>query len=734
MEDFFELHIDESGLFEKSKDQKDNKARVIGGIAVPLSLMKKREGLSSDIMEIGKRYFIQMRSPTDIHISDTDKYLPGKNKNDLRKELISFMKNRMDGAKIFFIYDKTDLNKKDGPPEAQLYRNMLAHLLQAIRFYHPYFKDNVEFKCNLAHRRFPYEAKYEDALAGNGYLKMKDAWSGKTFFTAITKAELEGIMMFADRSLRFRSARKASYEVKPYLAWKDPFMAMADCICNTILFNIKWNNTKGIQKKLVGTFGKERILFYCPSDYILPENLLTNLYQNQSGEFLEKYLSLSKIREKRFVFCDAYLTQPAVKKTFKQLLHTRDPEECKTIIALADNFLDNRDFYKLGDVEALIYLIKEHMDTITDRNSDEVWDPIAYSYHNISLKYCNHTSNNALGLLHRNKGMQIYDRLNNKDFHQARAHHEFINRTSVWDSNEFAFERANSTLINIKEKEESFINILGQVRNEILGKIYGSIAQNYAFMQKYTYAQEYFKKAVSHLPPDDFMQASFRAHLAIDMNDKMNFEKEVCTLFKHETFPGYNTLIDQCLSDINENSFPLHLLLKGLLVFLEKEPKDLIAGLVPEIFTFQMEGQQHPWELIYIIMGRHLKALGHKSDARKFWELSMKFAKSEDQITFVMIGHSACAWAALSWLDENNIKKAKDTLHPIVKTFKSLHQNDVAPGIFNLNKISDEDGTVRSGWFDDVGKRFLYELSNADESTLRSICEEFIQRFTFNYW
>ena len=268
MEDFFELHIDESGLFEKTKDKKNNTERIIGGIAVPVSLTKKRDELSRDIMEIGKRYFIRMRSPTDIHLSDRDQNLPGKEPNELRKELISFMKDKMDGAKIFFIYDKTDLNKEDGPPEAQLYRNMLAHLLQAIQFYHPYFQGDTEFKCNHAHRRFPYPAMYEDVLAGSGYLKMKDAWSGETFFTAITKAELEGIMMFADRSLRFRSARKASYEVKPYSAWKDPFMAMADCICNTILFIVKWNNAKGIQKQIVKTFGKERILFYCPSDRV----------------------------------------------------------------------------------------------------------------------------------------------------------------------------------------------------------------------------------------------------------------------------------------------------------------------------------------------------------------------------------------------------------------------------------------------------------------------------------
>ena len=330
--------------------------------------------------------------------------------------------------------------------------------------------------------------------------------------------------------------------------------------------------------------------------------------------------------------------------------------------------------------------------------------------------------------------MQIYDRLSNKDFHQARAHHEFINRTSVWDSNEFAFERANSILIHIKEKEERLRSVLGQVRNEILGKIYGSIAQNYAFMQKHKYAQEYFKKAASHLPPGNFMQTSFRAHLAIDMNDKVNFENEVCTLFKHKTFPEYNTLINQCLSDINENAFPFHLVLKGLLVFSEKEPNDLIAGLAPEIFTSQKERHEHPWELIYIIMGRHLKALGHKSDARKFWELSMKFAKSEDQIAFVMIGHSARAWAALSWVDENNIANARKVLRPVAETFNRLRVENIAPGIFNPNNIHDGDRKVRPGWFDPVGERFLNELNTADKSSVESLCKEFISRFTFNYW
>lgn len=735
MADTFELHIDESGFFEKNNDQKDNKARLIGGITVPQSLAQKKDELSREIMEIGKKYFTQMRSPTDIHISDIDKYIPGKKPWDLRNELISFMNEKMYGARIFFIYDTTDLNREQGLPEAQLYRNMLAHLLQTILLYHPHFNAKTNFNCMLAHRRFPYLAKFEDALAGHGYLKLKNPYNGKTFFTAITKAELEGIMTSVEKFLRFYSYKKASYEVKPYAEWKNPFMAMADCICNTVLQILKKSNSpKDIHKNLVGQFGKERVLFYCPVNYDLPENLLTSFHQGHFDQFLAGYYKRGRYNP----FPDQYLLYPAFKKTMlvleRSYKHMKQ-KEYETLIGLADDFLEDRLFHRLHVVGGLIKLLHAQMIPIADKSEDPEWDALAYRYFDVGMRHANHTANTIKGSCFRDMGERVYKRLAGRTVHQIREHHEFINRASIIDANEFAFQRAIERLEPVKEREQNLTRLLDNGRNEIFGKICGSMGQDYAFLEANEKALEYFSLAANHLGSKNTQQSSYRAHLAINKKkDKNAYLKETCFLFGEKSFPGYKSCIKICFGNIQKFSFSLHLLLKGMLVFLDN--KDSIKDILNEIRINPSKPMynNHPWELIFIVLGRLLNKIGRNEDARKFWEASYNFAKNNDQLTFIMIGHSARAWEALSWLNDGNLKKARNVLLPVVETFNRLQKENLAPGIFNPNKVSDEDGKIRAGWFDEIGHRFLVELDMANEATLRSLSDEFISRFTFNYW
>jgi hypothetical protein len=98
-----------------------------------------------------------------------------------------------------------------------------------------------------------------------------------------------------------------------------------------------------------------------------------------------------------------------------------------------------------------------------------------------------------------------------------------------------------------------------------------------------------------------------------------------------------------------------------------------------------------------------------------------------------MLGHVANAWTALSWLEEGNKEKAKEALKRIGVTFQQFQDNDSEPGIFNPRK-RELDGKIWPGWFDDIGNRFINEFDGADEDTLKSLAEEFISRFTFNYW
>ena len=744
MPETYEIYLDESGSFEMfeefQEDGQKKPVRLIGGIVVPQRLHEKTEALRSQLAkEICEKFLRSFRGVTDIHLSDPKNLKPGKTPVQLRGAISRFFKDNMPEALIAFIYDLEELGQETRLPGAQRYRYLLLELLKALVLYHPWFSDSDSFDVKLAHRRVPYPMGYDRKLADQGYLKLKD-YAGRTEYTAITVADLKSIMDQLEVSLSFKSERKATYSMKPYASWDNPFMTMADFLCNTVLHVLlRSSEPRALHSELVKTFGPEKILFYCPSDYVFPSNLLASFHQGHLDHFFSEYLRASEARGPGNTFCDQYLLKPAVIKSFKRLRRTKDPDECGRIIALADNFLDNRMFYRLSEINVLIQLVKDTMDEIADGAPDPVWDAMAYRYHDVCLRYCNHTANTIQGVIHRDKGIKLFLRSGQKNFHQIREFHEFINRASVWDANEFAFERAIARLEPVKKKEKNLTEILGSGTNEILGKIYGSIAQNFAFLGRHQEARGYFQKASEHLGHQDTLQTSYRAHLAVDAKDKEAYQQEMCSLFKKDSFPGYFELTGSCLTDLARNSFTLHLVLKGLLAFPSDEPetRKAIALFSERIHPMRIKFEEHPWELIYTVMGRLLKMCDEIPLACQFWKAAAEFATNNEQLTFIMLGHAARVWETLYWMESRNTDKARSLMTVIRGTFQDLKEHTQAVGIFNPHRTADEDGKTRPGWFDKIGHRFLTELDRADgsdEATLKSLSEEFISRFTFNYW
>ena len=770
MAEIYEIHIDESGNFERFKDkafpnhESQESIRLIGGIIVPPELKERENSLREDLIKLGKVFYTDIKRVTDIHVSDKKKLRPGKKQHEAREALVNFFRKQMPEAQITFIYDLEELHKvklshirkETQLPGAQRFRSMLLKLLKALVFYHPKFQNDDSFEVKVAHRRVPYPRSYDLFLPDQGYIKIKDI-EGRTEYTAITEVDLISIMDQLKESLGFASRRKATYKMKPFHKWDSPFMVMADLVCNTI-FNIlrKGASPAGLSGELMSSFmprkklifkdkseieeenrrweelSKKRLLFYCPFDYDFPENILDTYHSDNPEGFLSQTLKKG-IHSKS----DSLILLPAINLAFKNLKGVGGPNECRNILLLAHEILDARLYYLFDDVvENLIGLAAGHLGSIENGTNDEVWAPVLYLYHDVALRYSNHTSNVARSIIHRDKGQKIFDTFQRKDIQDIRGHHEFINRASVEDANEFAFERANTRLESVKEKEEELTSILKAPRNKTLGKIYGSLAQNYAFLSDHNHAKEYFMKAADHLGLKNRMQTSFRAHLAIDMRDKKAYQSEMCSLFKEESFPGYASLAEKCLESLTEYYFDLHLVLKGLIVWPGEEETTAIAKDVADrIHPERSKLKNHSWELIFIVMARLLIQTGDSKRACDFWEASAHFHRNEEQLTFVMFGHAARAWEALYWMNSGNIDKTRSLLSPIAKTFQELKDKDHAIGIFNPNKKADElDGKVRDGWFDEIGHRFLVELDGANEAILKSLAEEFINRFTFNYW
>ena len=726
----WEFFIDESGEFEKSESPQPP-VRLIGGVLMPPELKARELEVENALKPIRKLYFPGQKK---THVSELRDH---KAKKDLRERMRSVFQEKMPEAKIAFIYDLSVLSDDPACSGAQLYRNMLVKLLRAVLFYHPFFGPRDHVRCNVAHRRFPYLTKFEDVLAGQGYLKLKD-FKGRTEFTAITQADLLSIMQTVRQSLRFLSQRQDEHRVLPYSAWTSPFMEVADWIC----YEVRDFLCDGIQpmtllKQIQGHLGHERILFFCPSEYELPEASLNSFHANQAGRFLSLYLEQSGQRPSATAGCDHLLLKPGILTIFQRLQSSSDADEIRPIVALANNLLENKEFYRLDEVQLLIKLVEKRLDLVDQEKPDPVWDRLAFDYHDVCIRYCNHTANAKAGKIHREKALKLYGRIRPKNFDMIRAFHALINRISIWDANEFAFDRGNAFLAPFLAKEEQFSELMSLERNDIQGKIYGTMGQNHAFAGRLNEAAQTLEMAGKHLGMVDVQQNSYRAHLAVERRDRDAYETEMALLFRRESFPGFPTITQDCIRGLPKSAFDLHLILKGLLTFSETKSeqdqlaRDIHARIHAEPNKYK---EKHPWELIWTTLGRLFQNVGKVDLARKYWRAAASFTDNPDKLVFVMLGHSARGWEALTWLKENNPREASQCLKPVAATFSLIAADNSALGIFNPNREADEDGVVRAGWFDKVGRRFLSELDGATPETLRRLVEAFVDRFSFNYW
>lgn len=733
----YEIYLDESGSFEKPEDNPgSNHVCLIGGILVPEALKKQENRLRQELkMQIGEKYFPGLSSVTRIHVSDRD--LAGKQRTALRQDLGEFFQKNMADARIAFIYSRNELEEKK-PSGPQFYRSMLLNLIKTLVFYSTDFGDRDSFHINLAHRRVEYLVAMRDDLLAKGYLKLKDK-KGKIDVSAITEADVNAIMKLLKDSLNFICQRSDSYCIKPFAAWDNPFMVMADWICNTLSYIIGVHpDGEQLDAEISGKFAG-RILFYGQDDYDFPFTLLSHFFREEPDKFISEYLSLANSRDARHRYSDKYLIYPALLKVVReQLVRVDDPKVFTNIIALAEDFLLNKDFSRLGDILGLIISVKPKMEDIADGNADSTWDPIAYRYHDVCLRYYNHSSDTVNALIHKDKGIKIFRRLSSTpEITQQRQLHELINRYSVCDTNEFAFARAIDTLQAIKETEEKLLDIFHPARNEILGKIYGSMGQNYAFMGNNEEAAAHFERANYHLGGKNPIQAVYRAYLAVQTGNADSYRHELAFLFHKDSFPGYYFLIDECLSNLSSHYFQFHLLLKGLLIFPNEnsEMERIMQTIMKSTKRFSGYDKVHPWQMIYTVLGRLMAQWSQLDQARDCWKKAANFTKDKNQHTFWMMGDAARAWHAIFELQQGNAGDAIKLLSHIFETFRELKTTNRAIGTFNPNSIADRDEKVRGGWFDRIGAKFLENyLPDADNEKLIFLCQEFSERFTFSYW
>jgi len=724
----FELHIDESGSFEISQDETGPPVRLVLGVLVHKEEAERnRQRLVRAMEPLLAKYFPWRDKITGIHASslgDDEKWRVKSKFQELFKSVES--------ARICVIHDGQRLEADAAPRGAHLYRNMLLQLLRTTVYFHPGLPEDAHFDIRLAHRRFTYPYAHDKGLAAQGYLKLREE-GGKTSFTAITDADLLSILHHLRDAVRLKTDRGATYRMKPFAEWNDPYMVMADMIANSgygIMLREQGKGPGAIAKEFSRQFGARSLLYVAPADYDFPEELLIQFHRGDRAGFLRDYHRLSRSRSKETATTDRLLLEPAVDRALEDIAsHDSSLDLCATIVDFVDDIYEKRSHGLYGKVPDML----EAVGPAVERAAlDPQWGRVAYSYYNSRLRRANHTGDIEGGGKAGARACEIFALLEGKTLEEVRGHHECINRLSVCDTNEFAFQRALNRLEPIKQREEQLNQYLGNPKNRILGTIYGSMGQNKAFLGENEAALELFRIADRHLGPDDPMQLSFMAHVAVSTRDQQLYKDCIVKLFKRgsglASFPGFEPYVRICLDNLDDHGFNLHLLLKGMGAFGAADQQALLRAVAKAVKV--PPRTQHPWGLLYAVLARLLSmAPASESDARTYWKMAREFsAGGAHAITLVLLGHAARAAEAVFLLQKGSEQEARSLAREILASFDGPHGRALPAGIYNPERAKGD----QAGWFDEEAQRIADDLRNAKGDLMGDV-DRFSRRLTFNY-
>lgn len=709
--------LDESGNFEKNK----NGYLIIGGVTFEGDNKKEEENIrkfyNQACREIESSIYreenikIKVKYPNGIHSTDNKKgklefynkfdYIRDEEKRKsigtkinkkMSEKVINYIRGR-EGYNITALIKNKELNENEFFEKgkfsfelgANLYERMATKFLYNNIFYNPLInKENDKIFLNIATRTIsakPDSKKYNE-LVELGYWPKSNNDGSYRFYVTNYDTYRSALASKLNESKLKANITDINVESINYENDKtSPFLYLADTICDLLsneFYQMKsqteiFNLIDSIKEKT----GKQLFCFY----YDDIDNIWCELVQAIKEKDLIKALdkkadienSLSANKELYIKFWNNSIET--------DLINLFDKNKGKTYLLQLDTYFDKENSkYEKGRViaESILNIAKSkgEEDIILDKFKYDLNEKIAISY--------NHRGNIKKATEYFEKCLVYKDKIGrlNKV--------KLINRYSVLLTNlcryEDAIKQLNEVIIenyeDIKCCEAGFSDDAREY-----GKLFSSLGQNLAFLNKYEESENNFKKALElfNSESDRETTKTYLLHLFIESNEKEKYEELMYEITKERDFKKQ---LEYFIDEDSNLRFKLYFYMKALNRFYREElDKNFIKNIISIFYKKQYSNNdfnEHPKELTAKYIQKLAFRYGMKREGIEL--AKSNFSYNKDEFTMNIINYkSIIELIQMEKMDSNNKKDIydKETIRYINKIKDEINGQALVEKAFN---------------------------------------------------
>jgi len=727
----YHLYMDESGSFEWSK--KNKSAPFILGVLIPEKIHVK---LKTALTEGACKYnFSGFLHAADLHKEENFPLFAMYMVKLLAKyrKVIPFVCSYSQDVfknSTATVYESLVANR---------YLNMVQGVLEHIMFLHPnLFGQDLTFdfhpnsRVTVVNQHMKEEIQRFENLGFNGFkigkkeVKVFRVWNDDTLRVSLHRLALEYFSVekvTGKRDWKKVETIVAAKSTNPLVHWVD------------VLAWVYGHSYSELKKSHIMIRNRVSLAFaYGPEQHRYRD--LLHLYLARD---LEHFLPAA-IKEIPLCTLDYY--RRSLETLVDRSLQSLDAASFKQMESIAAK-LDDYISYSKGNWIFVMRVLDRLLEMIAvipvtgNRDAEEKTD-LLFKLYNHKARIHNHRGEDG-------DALQTYNILFALDYDytslaRLRAWMEMQNRLAVTCANLFAFDRGNALLETIVKALSDSLQPLNHwikkpVTDPLLGKIKGTMGQNYAFMAPFepscfSRAETLFLEAAAQFDHDDdrLRHTVNLLHLYLDREDDGMVKKYLHIL---RQTPSYKDFLIQ--PSANNAERMQYALLADLKCSFYQD--DDLPGIISRYSIkslnkwFGPAVNEHPFELIFAYLGRMAMSLGKPEKAGDYYGLALGIPLSterQQQPVLQLIRGQVLTWWSLgaftlgSYKDGIKMKKVVSQLRVISQL----------PGHESILVLS-EDSRATGGWFAPAWEAMQKVDWERDFS--QQAAELFLSRFTFNY-